>query len=394
MAFSDYKKVAVKKLFSTLKGAPLGLEFWDGEQVSVGEGAPQLFVRVKEPFSLGQDPLTAVAEAYARCTIDIDGELDVAIKVLYSTAKYKGVNPPSVITRASRVLRNTIKRSYRDIAWHYDAGNEFFALWLDPALVYSCGYFRRANDDLALAQQQKLSHIAKKLLLQRDMRVLDIGCGWGALLIHLAKCYSITGVGITLSREQANYANAKIKNEGLEDRIRVEVADYREFQSQLPFDRVVSVGMVEHVGKARLAQYVKITSGHLREGGRGVLHGIGRTLGGEPVSWITRHIFPGSYLPSIAEITAPMADNHLAVLDVEVWREHYAKTFDHWITSFEAERDSIAADKGEEFYRMWRLFLYSVRGNFRYGNACVFQIQYGSGFPDDQPLTREYLSIT
>jgi cyclopropane-fatty-acyl-phospholipid synthase len=372
------------------------VDFWDGERRTYGHGTPDFTVHLRDRracLGLLANPSLRFGEAYVSGAIEVDGDLGKLMEFLLGLSRQLAPRP---LRRLSAAMsdwwrRNSPWRSRRNVEHHYDLGNDFFALWLGRTMAYSCAYFREPSDDLDMAQRAKFRHVAEKLRLERGQRLLDIGCGWGALAAHAAETYGVRVVGITLSEEQKRHAERMIAERGLSDQIEIRLADYRELDPRRPFDRIVSIGMFEHVGRRLIPAYVGATSRLLAPGGIGVLHTIGRMAPAPIDPWIGTHVFPGAYFPALSEIAAPMGRHDLAITDIESLRLHYALTLDRWSDGFEQHLAAVTEKYGERFVRMWRLYLKASAAAFRAGNLTVWQIQFTRGRNDDLPLTRDYL---
>lgn len=281
------------------------------------------------------------------------------------------------------------KNQKKEVTSHYDIGNDFYSLWLDETLSYSCGYFKEESDNLYQAQVNKVNHILEKLQLKEGMTVLDIGCGWGYLLTQAAKKYNIKGVGITLSSEQADKFRQSIQNENLEENLRVEIMDYRDLEkSGMEFDRVVSVGMIEHVSRDNYDLFMKNVNAVLKPKGLFLLHSITaqKEHPGDP--WIRKYIFPGGTVPSFRELIALLPDYQFYTLDVESLRRHYNHTLLCWRDNFNIQREKIISMMGAEFTRMWELYLCSCAATFNNGIIDLHQILVTKGVNNDLPMTR------
>ena len=323
--------------------------------------------------------------------VEVEGDWD-ALLALGMRSALNGVSLP-LATRLRFGLqrlraRDTRRRARSNIARHYDLGDEFYRLWLDEGLTYSCATFRSPEDSLEEAQAAKLDLICRKLRLEPGQRLLDVGCGWGSLIVHAARHYGVHAVGCTLSRNQAALAEERIRKAGLEDRVQVRLCDYRELSGR--FDRWVSVGMLEHVGRAFLPRFARNIRRRLRPGGLGLLHFIGKDRAGPGDPWTLTYIFPGAYLPSLPEVLGAMGRFGLCTLDVENLRAHYPLTLDRWRERFERQVREIRHAYGERFVRMWRLYLVASAASFRYGECRVFQVLFGHGSEAALPLAREH----
>ena len=279
--------------------------------------------------------------------------------------------------------------SKKNVEHHYDLSPELYKLFLDEDQQYSCAYFEREDDSLEQAQINKKKHIAKKLLLEPGMTVLDIGCGWGGLSLTLARDYGVNVLGITLSEEQKLIADARAINEGLQDKVKFKILDYRaDFGT---FDRIVSVGMFEHVGTSNYMDYFDAIQNKLNKNGVALIHTIGRmSPPGNTSPWLEKYIFPGGYTPALSEMVANVERNYLYVTDIEVWRLHYAKTLRHWHERFTENEEKIKEIYDEKFCRMWRYYLIACEISFRHYQQVVFQVQI-SKEQEAVPLTRDYL---
>jgi cyclopropane-fatty-acyl-phospholipid synthase len=284
---------------------------------------------------------------------------------------------------------NGRRRARRNAAHHYDLPLDFYALFLDSDLQYSCGYFRHPGDSLETAQAAKQAHVAAKLRLAPRQRVLDLGCGWGGLALHLARSANVEVLGVTLSGEQLEAARARASAEGLAGRVRFELADWRDVAGR--FDRIVSVGMFEHVGPRHYGAFLGRCRDLLAEDGVMLLHTIGRADGPAPTDpWLEKHIFPGGYVPALSQIAPAIERSWLWLTDLEVWRLHYAETLSRWYERTNAAEGEIVARYGERFFRMWQFYLAGGIAAFRHDGHLVFQLQLARR-RDAVPLTRDYL---
>ena len=285
--------------------------------------------------------------------------------------------------------RNTPQRARRNVAHHYDLDNDFYRRFLDAGMHYSCAYFADIGMSLEAAQIAKCEHIARKLQLRPGARVLDIGCGWGGLSLHLARHHGAKVTGVTLSTAQHALATQHARDAGLEGQVEFRLQDYRNTQGQ--FDGIVSVGMFEHVGRPQYATFFERVRSLLAPDGVALLHTIGRlTPPGSTNPWIRKYIFPGGYIPAASEVLAALEPSGLELADLEVWRLHYARTCQEWNRRFQAARGEIAARFGERFCRMWEFYLQVSEAGFRWDSLVVFHLQMIRR-RDRLPLTRAYL---
>ncbi|HTZ71484.1 MAG TPA: cyclopropane-fatty-acyl-phospholipid synthase family protein [Acetobacteraceae bacterium] len=344
------------------------------------------------------NPALAFGEEYTDGAIEpLDCTLADLVEVLFRNQAVGGEHPGLLVQRNLRRLTRfatgavTPARARRNVAHHYDLNGRLYSLFLDRDRQYSCAYFPTGNETLEEAQKAKKQHIAAKLLLDRpDLSVLDIGCGWGGLSLTLAQDYGALVTGITLSVEQHAEATARAAAAGLADRVRFELIDYRAVRGR--FDRIVSVGMFEHVGLANYAEFFITVRDLLAEDGVALIHAIGRSDGpGITNAWIDRYIFPGGYTPALSEVFSAVEPTGLVATDCEILRLHYAETLRHWRRRFAANRDAIAALYDSRFCRMFELYLIGAEMTFRYLGQMVWQLQLARQ-QDAVPLTRDYMA--
>ena len=284
---------------------------------------------------------------------------------------------------------NFIKKSKMNVAHHYDLSDDLYDLFLDPKKQYSCGYFKNENDSLETAQNNKIQHIIKKLNIKPNQKVLDIGCGWGSLAIDIAKSSKCEVTGITLSENQFQYCLKKAKEENLENQVTFKLIDYRQLNEK--FDRIVSVGMFEHVGRKFYKKFFKQLENLLSKDGISLIHTIGSVNPPrDPHPWITKYIFPGGYTPSLSEITAPVEKAGLIVSDIEVLKMHYSSTLRHWRENCEKNREKIINMFDEKFFRMWEFYLAGCESAFKWGDQVVYQFQLTKNYTST-PTTRDYI---
>jgi len=347
---------------------------------------------------LALNPELALGEAYMNGTLTIDGDdLQGFLALIMRNVHRASENrvwwkKPLLKTRtALRWLahNNVIERARGNVAHHYDLSGRLYDLFLDDDRQYSCGYFKDPTETLDEAQTHKKEHIARKLMVEPGMSVLDIGCGWGGMALTLAKDYGARVVGITLSQEQHAYAKQRAIREGLADRVDFQLCDYRNVNQS--FDRIVSVGMFEHVGLRHFDAYFRTIRDRLTPDGIALIHTIGwaaPATGANP--WIAKHIFPGGYIPTVSETMSAVEKARLWATDIECWRLHYAYTLRHWYNRFQQNEGEVAAIYDDRFVRMWRFYLAASEQTFRHGPQAVFQFQLSRNI-DAVPLTRDYL---
>ncbi|ABR37109.1 SAM-dependent methyltransferase [Clostridium beijerinckii] len=385
-------KIFYKTLFKNLFSDTFELKLWDGSSEIYGEGNPEFKIIFNEPIpkaDIIKDPSLTFGEAYMTKKIDIEGSIQKVIESLYNNQE-SFLSNSDKYANLLRMATNSIKNSKKNIEFHYDIGNDFYKLWLDDTMTYSCGYFKSKSDSLTQAQKNKVEHILKKLNLKEGETLLDIGCGWGELIISAAKKYKVKAMGITLSSEQLAKVKERIKSEGLEDLIEVELVDYRELKNRT-FDKIVSVGMLEHVGQDHLAEYFSNVNNLLNDKGVSLLHCITSTEVGGNNTWIDKYIFPGGYVPAVRELINCMSDERFTLIDAENLRLHYGRTLEHWAKNFENALPEIRKTKDETFIRMWRLYLNACAASFNSGNISIHQFVFNKGVNNDLPWTREYM---
>jgi cyclopropane-fatty-acyl-phospholipid synthase len=363
-----------------------------------GSGRP-VTVRLNDPAlprRLALNPDLMLGESYMDGTLTVDGDdlrglLGLVLRNLDAGRKawwHAALDALAFRLRRFR-MTNPSGRSKANVAHHYDLSSDLYELFLDQDRQYSCAYFRTPSDTLEEAQRQKKAHIAGKLLIRPGMRVLDIGCGWGGMAITLARDYGAHVLGVTLSEEQHRIAKERVRAEGLEGRVEIRLTDYRKVTGQ--FDRIVSVGMFEHVGVPHYGEYFAKVRELLTEDGIALIHTIGRSAPPSHTSaFILKYIFPGGYVPAMSEVMAPFEREGLWISDIEVWRLHYAETLRLWEERFTAQADRVREIYDDRFIRMWRFYLVASEMTFRAGRQCVFQFQLARKV-DSVPLTRDYL---
>ena len=373
----------------------------DGPEIAFGNGAgPKVAVRIRDQATVLRlmiNPELALGETYMNGALSIDGDdvQGLLAIVVRNRARTKALTIPASALAALRHIRRRLDQSNpeagarRNVAHHYDLTPPIYDLFLDIDRQYSCGYFAEEGVSLDVAQAAKKAHIARKLLISLGMRVLDIGCGWGGLALTLAREHGAQVTGITLSQEQLAIARDRVKAAGLEDRVSFELTDYRAIGGQ--FDRIVSVGMFEHVGTPNFGTFFNVVRDRLTEDGVALIHTIGRTAPPNATNpWITKYIFPGGYVPSLSEVAEAIQETGLRVGDIECLRLHYAMTLRCWFDRFSAKADVATTLKDARFVRMWRYYLAASEQAFRHGPQDVFQFQLCRR-PDAVPITRDYL---
>ena len=389
-------------LKSMIKTGTLTLVDAGGRTHRFGDtGEPRVTVRLHDRAlhtRLFLNPMLAVGEAYMDETLTIEDDADIydflalCLRNLGTTYGHWLQDLTAMVRRATRRIaqRNPVRIARRNVAHHYDLSDTLYALFLDKDRQYSCAYFATAEDDLDQAQENKKRHIAAKLLLASDNRVLDIGSGWGGLALYISQISGADVTGVTLSTEQQRVSQDRAASSGLVERVRFRLSDYRDVDG--PFDRIVSVGMFEHVGVGHYREFFAKVRDLLTEDGIALLHSIGRFDGpGSTNPWLRKYIFPGGYVPALSEVLPAIERSGLVTTDIEILRLHYAETLRAWRRNFNAHRDEIREIYDERFCRMWEFYLAGSEASFRHGGIMVFQIQIAKR-QEAVPLTRDYIS--
>lgn len=384
-------------------GLPLTIVLPDGAQMDFGD-APELTLTVRDPAVLSgfsQLTLGGLAEAYVEGRIDVDGDVAEAIRVASKLVEVTGASVAARPDLAPAAHEPHADRA--NISHHYDVGNGFYRLWLDEQMVYSCAYFETGAEDIDAAQRAKLDHICRKLRLASGERFLDIGCGWGALILHAAQHYGVHAVGITLSEQQALLARERIAAAGLQDRVEVLRLDYRDLPQQFgegTFDKVASIGMFEHVGLRNLPVYFATAARMLRDRGLMLNHGItsadveSRPIGSGAGDFIDRHVFPNGELPHLGIAVREMSAAGFEIFDVESLRPHYALTLSHWSRRLEQRLQEAGKQVSGRTLRVWRVYLAGCSHGFAQGWMNLYQLlgsrQVAAG-ATELPLTRSWI---
>lgn len=388
------EKTFYKTLMSHSFNIPVKVNYWDGKSDLYGDGDPEVTITFHEKLPIKEitsNASLALGEAYMDKKIEVDGSLQKLLTAAYESSES--------FMRSAKFRRflpkqdHSEKQSASDIQSHYDVGNDFYKLWLDDSLTYSCAYFTDGNkDDLKAAQLAKVHHILDKLHPDKGKTLLDIGCGWGTLMLTAAKEYGLKVTGVTLSEEQYRLVKEKISDQGLKDVAEVKLTDYRELGDQ-EWDYITSVGMFEHVGKENMGLYFKDVARYLKKDGVALIHGITRQQGGATNAWINKYIFPGGYVPGLEEMVGHIVENGLQLADIEMLRRHYQRTLEIWDQNFNLHRSEIQEEFGERFTRMWDLYLQACAASFESGNIDVMQFLLTKG-PSGKnlPMTRDYMT--
>ncbi|HEY6438345.1 MAG TPA: cyclopropane-fatty-acyl-phospholipid synthase family protein [Ignavibacteriaceae bacterium] len=374
---------------------PISVKFWNGAIVAGTNPDIELTINTPKAMRIFTNPtLSTLAESYVHQEIDLKGEIRRIVSVLSDAFNHY---EPGWLARIGRFAHSK-ELDKKSIAHHYDVSNEFYSLWLDQNRVYSCAYYNTMEDSLDLAQEQKLDHICKKLNLKPNESLLDIGCGWGALIFWAAEKYGVRSTGITLSENQYSYVKEEIKRRGLSGLVDVRIQDYRDIPAKEMFDKIVSVGMFEHVGINMLPTYFKTIYDHLKPAGIVLNHGItsARFDGGHSSSggdFIDKYVFPNGELSHISHVVEKMSKEGLEVLDTESLRRHYAQTLWNWVKNLEKEQEKARSFVGEDKFRIWYAYMSGCAYAFEQNWINLYQIVAAKPKSGniDYPLTRQHV---
>ena len=385
----------LKRLAASMGNPPLSIRLWDGSELEMGDGAAvEVGITIHERSALWRmllHPELHFGDDYSSGRIEVNGNLVHFLKTLFlsqpSSAR-KGFKE-QIRNRLTRASRNTLAASRQNIQHHYDLSNDFYRLWLDERMQYTCAYFPTPDATLAEAQVAKLDHVCRKLQLKPGDTVFEAGCGWGGLARHMARHYGVKVRAFNISREQLRYARERAREEGIDDRVEYVEDDYRNIEGTC--DAFVSVGMLEHVGVEHYRELGEVVNRCLREDGRGLIHSIGKNSVRPMTPWIERRIFPGAYPPTLREMMEIFEPWGFSILDIENLRLHYARTLDCWLERFDGQRDEIENMFDRSFVRAWRFYLASSIASFSTGSLQLFQVLFTRPCNNAIPWTRAYL---
>jgi cyclopropane-fatty-acyl-phospholipid synthase len=385
-----------------VRGLPLHVTLWNGEEAGDAQTA-RIRVRLNSAAALAaftRPTLGSLARAYVEGELELDGS-PKDILALGAKLCGEGVCRDRKGSDAWKWWRHTRLRDRKNIQYHYDVSNEFYGLWLDARRVYSCAYFRAAGMSLEAAQEAKFDHICRKLALKPGEHLLDIGCGWGGLILWAAEHYGVHALGITLSDNQHAYVSAEIRARDLQDRVEVKVMDYRDVEETDCFDKIASIGMVEHVGRGKLTAYFRQIQALLKPGGLALNHGItaaalrSQGLGSGISEFIDEYVFPGGELEHISEVMQHATDGGLECLDAENLRPHYARTLWEWVRRLDERSEEARKLIGERKYRIWRIYMAGSAFAFDRGWLELWQVLAGKPLADgtqpNYPYQRDYM---
>ncbi len=388
------EKMLLTRMMREIGNPPLQIVLWNGNVISNhGESAvARVYIRDRGALlKLITDPELYFGEMYAAQRIEVQGNLLDFLDAVYGSLQLRNRSRMGQMLTAYLydARRNTLLGSRRNIQHHYDIGNDFYKLWLDQRMLYTCAYFPSQSISLEDAQLAKMDHVCRKLQLKPGEKVLEAGCGWGALALHMARHYGVTVQAYNISKEQISFARRRAQAEGLDGKIEFIEDDYRNVRGK--FDAFVSVGMLEHVGTDNYQALGEVIDRSLKDNGHGLIHSIGLNFPRPMDAWTERHIFPGACPPSLAQMMQIFEPYDFSVLDVENLRLHYAKTLEHWLQRYEDNIDLVTEMFDSEFARAWRLYLAGSLTAFKNGGMQLFQVTFARAGNNQIPWTRQYL---
>ncbi len=388
------EKLLLARMMESLGNPPVDLVLWDGQEIASLEKPALARVLIRDRGALLKLIANAelgFGEMYSADRIEVEGNLVDCLEAIYRALPRteRGQIGQKLLAPFNAPLRNTLPRARRNIHHHYDIGNDFYKLWLDRDMVYTCAYFPDPATGLEQAQAAKLDYVCRKLRLAPGETVIETGCGWGALALHMARHYGVTVKAYNISKQQIAYARERARAEGLDARVQFIEDDYRNAGGE--FDAFVSVGMLEHVGVDQYPVLGALIDRCLKHSGRGLIHSIGRDRPSPMTPWIERNIFPGACPPSLSQMMQIFEPFGFSVLDVENLRLHYAKTLEHWLGRYEANAERVAQMFDPAFVRAWRLYLAGSLAAFRSGDMQLFQVSFTRSGQNRIPWTRQYL---
>ena len=391
---TEFDRRLLRVILANVGNPRFTLRLWDGKDFTVSDGEPVACIEFRNRrvlYELLASPSVGFGECYSKGLIEVHGDFqslanEIATAMIRQRAR--GYWKHKILSMLASLRSNTRSRSRHNVHHHYDLGNDFYKLWLDERLLYTCAYYETSGTDLAQAQLAKLDHVCRKLRLKAGQTVIEAGCGWGGLAIHMAQHYGVKVKAYNNSREQVEYAREQASLRGLEEQVEFVLDDYRTIDQ--PCDTFVSVGMLEHVGLKNFRKLGDIIHRCLKPDGMALIHTIGRSHPNQADRWIRKHIFPGGHIPSLGEMASLFEPHKFSVLDVENLRLHYARTCADWLKNFEAVSEQVADMYSEEFVRTWRLYLASSSAGFQSGTLQLYQVLFAPRGNNDVPWTRQY----
>jgi cyclopropane-fatty-acyl-phospholipid synthase len=394
------EKSLLRGLLAAIGNPPVVAVLWTGEEIApavqpaLNSASEPISFRVCDRSTLWKilfDPFFQFPDAYCNDRLQVDGDLETLMGLVAQSAA-RAPQGTQWFTYLAKLLhwggRNTLSGSQKHIHHHYDIGNDFYRLWLDENLLYTCAYFEEPTASLEQAQCAKMDHVCRKLQLRPGETVIEAGCGWGGFAIHMAKHYGVRVRAYNISREQVAEARRRAQAAGLADRVEFVLDDWRKIAGTC--DAFVSIGMLEHVGTPNYRQLGDLIDRCLSANGRGLIHTIGRNRRQPLDAWIERRIFPGAYPPSLGQMSSIFERREFSVLDVENIRLHYAETLRHWLARYEQSVETVRTIYDERFVRMWRMYLAGSVAAFQFGSLQLFQVLFARPMRNELPLTRAH----
>lgn len=390
----DFDRSMVRWLMKQVGNPRISVRLWNGDEFNISTDRPVACMELRDRgvlFDMLRSPSIGFGEGYSRGSIEIHGDFLTFVNEISAALTQKRTDSyylPMARSMLHALRKNTLSRSQHNVHHHYDLGNDFYKLWLDERMVYTCAYYDTPDATLDEAQVAKLDHVCRKLKLRPGQKVIEAGCGWGALAMHMAEHYSVNVVAYNNSKEQVAFARARAAELNLDDRVTFVEDDYRTIDGRC--DAFVSVGMLEHVGLRNFRTLGELIKRSLKPDGLALIHTIGRSYRASMDPWIVKHIFPGGHAPSLSEMMNIFEPFRFSVLDVENLRLHYARTCEAWLRKFDAVADQVTDMYSEEFSRMWRMYLAGSSSGFRNGTLQLFQVLFAPRGNNSVPWTRKY----
>ena len=388
----NYERYLLRRVLDAMGSPRFAVALWDGFKVSPKDAAPVATVNVHSRSALKQllrQGDMGFGDAFSNGGISVEGDLVAMLVAAFTVPEPTGIAAVVKSLQQRKPRANTKDGSRENIHHHYDIGNDFYRLWLDKEMQYTCAYFPEDELTIEAAQQAKMDHVCRKLQLRPGDRVAEAGCGWGGLARHMALNYGAKVSSWNVSAEQVQYATDRAKAEGYDDRVTYVLDDYRNITGE--YDAFVSVGMLEHVGLDNYTELGSVVDRCLTQNGRALVHTIGRNRPRLMNAWIEKRIFPGAYPPTLKEMMEIFEPNRFSVLDVENLRLHYAKTLAHWLARYDASDEQVQAEFGEDFARAWRLYLAGSQAAFLAGGLQLFQVVFTRERNNELAATRRHL---
>ena len=388
----NYERYLLRRVLDAMGSPRFAVALWDGFKVSPKDAAPVATVNVHSRSALNQllrQGDMGFGDAFSNGGISVEGDLVAMLVAAFTVPEPTGIAAVVKSLQQRKPRANTKDGSRENIHHHYDIGNDFYRLWLDKEMQYTCAYFPEDELTIEAAQQAKMDHVCRKLQLRPGDRVAEAGCGWGGLARHMALNYGAKVSSWNVSAEQIQYATDRAKAEGYDDRVTYVLDDYRNITGE--YDAFVSVGMLEHVGLDNYTELGSVVDRCLTQNGRALMHTIGRNRPRLMNAWIEKRIFPGAYPPTLKEMMEIFEPNRFSVLDVENLRLHYAKTLAHWLARYDASDEQVQAEFGEDFARAWRLYLAGSQAAFLAGGLQLFQVVFTRERNNELAATRRHL---